>query len=206
MVGDIGVARQPVWKSEMGLRIGGTVLLVLAGAFALGGSFGTFSEFGYDYGSPSSSGSNAASTLTYTGWRAITDPPATSDVAPTYVPLDGFPIAVGVVLALLAVMVLVTTGRRPAAHVWGRSVGVGAGALLAGVIAEVWMGLLANYGQVYRQIAAAETDGSGTRYSYAFGFGAWLELAAFACAVAAVVLLLLSAWLDHKLNAPRCGP
>jgi uncharacterized membrane protein len=175
----------PVRRSS-GLRIAAVVLLVLAAALTLGGSFAPALVYSSQYGT--------ISTIRWTAWTARADH---ADDNPYSQPLDGFLLSAGVLLAVVAVVMLLTTGRRPDGRVLGRSIGVGAGGLLVGAITQM---LLENLSTLTGQLrySAAHPD-SEVLWDMYFGPGAYLLLAAALCGLVAAALLLISA----RADSPR---
>jgi hypothetical protein len=201
-----GNESQPAWPVSMpgsmppmpapprtgsGLRLTAVLLLVLAAALTLGGSFAPMSFYTYDY--VSSTTTPSPTTYIATSWAVRADP--ANPKLHLNQPLDGYLLVVCVVAVLAAVVVLLTGGRRPGGRTWGRSAGVGAAALLVGVVGETWLSLLEWLRSVARDIAERE-PGSGMRTDLAFGPGAYLLLVAALLAIAAAVLLLISARSD----------
>lgn len=183
-------APPPPPPSGSGLRIAAVLLLVLAAALTLGGSFGTITVYTSDYVSAGSKPSPTS--YTRTAWTAAVTPPSDTHVT---APLDGYVLATGVLLALAAVVVLLTSGRRPGGRARGRSAGVGAAALLVGAIGHLWLGVIESLVSA-AQDAAERDKTSGFTSSIGIGIGAWLLLVALVLAIAAAVLLLVSARSD----------
>ncbi|MGI5125890.1 hypothetical protein ACQEVB_03645 [Pseudonocardia sp. CA-107938] len=187
----------PPPRTGSGLRIAAVLLLVLAAALTLGGSFAPTSFYTYDYVGPS--GSPSPTTYIANSWRVQADPP--DDELRLDQPLDGYLLVVCVLVLLVAVVVLLTGGRRPDGRALGRSVGVGAAALLVGVVVQSWVALIDWLRSVARDIAERQPD-SGIRTDLILGPGAYLQLTAAVLALAAAVLLVISARSD-LLRAAR---
>lgn len=188
-----GPSPMPPPSTGSGLRIAAVVLLVLAAALTLGGSFGTITVYTSDYVVAGSRPSPTA--YARTAWTAALTPPADSHVT---APLDGYVLAIGVLLVLAAVVVLLTSGRAPGGRARGRSAGVGAAALLVGAIGHLWLGVLESLVSTAQGAAERRPD-SGFTASITIGIGGWLLLVALVLAGAAAVLLLASA----RSDAPR---
>lgn len=205
MVGDFTVQARPgaVARPGSGLRLAAAVLLVLAAGLVIGGSFGAFTVYTSDY--VSSSSPPSPTTVTQTGWRVEVTPQQDRDYSSQ--PFDGALLMAAAVLALAAVAVLVTSGRRPGGRVWGRSAGVGAAALLVGVLTELWLGLLSQYVSITKQVSDQDRD-TGLRIDFGYGAGAWLLLGALLCALVAALVLLLSARSDRPaiVGPPPTAP
>jgi hypothetical protein len=183
------MAPPPPARTSSGLRLTAVVLLVLAAALTLGGSFAPALVYSSQYGPD-----GTISTIRWTAWTAHAEP---ADDTTYNQPLDGFPLSVGVLLAVVAVVMLLTTGRRPEGRVLGRSIGVGAGGLLVGAIAQM---LLENLSTLTGQVRYSdEHPDSRLLWEMYFGLGAYLLLVAALCGLAAAVLLLISA----RLDSPR---
>jgi hypothetical protein len=179
----------PPVRTSSGLRLTAVVLLVLAAALTLGGSFAPALVYSSQYGPD-----GTISTIRWTAWTAHAEPAGDTSYNQ---PLDGFPLSVGVLLAVVAVVMLITTGRRPDGRVLGRSIGVGAGGLLVGTIAQM---LLENLSTLTGQVRYSdEHPDSKLLWDMYFGPGAYLLLVAALCGLAAAVLLLISA----RLDSPR---
>ena len=179
----------PPRRSSSGLRITAVVLLVLAAALTLGGSFAPTLVYNSQVGSD-----GKLSTIRWTAWAAQTEPP---DDNMYNQPLDGFPLVAGVLLAGVAVVMLLTTGRRPGGRVLGRSIGVGASGLLLGAIAQT---LLAQLSTLNGQVRYSDANpDSQLLWDMYLGAGAYLLLVAALCALVAAVLLLISA----RVDSPR---
>jgi hypothetical protein len=124
------------------------VLLLVVAALAVGGSFGAVWTQGTgDY------------STTVTSWALTTSSPRTG--ASTLARFSGILHIVGALVAVVAAIVIMATGRRPGGSGVGRSLGIAAGALLVGDI------------------------------TFVLGAGAWLHLVAAVIALVAVVLLLV---------------
>ena len=182
-----GLMPMPPARTNSGLRITAVVLLVLVATLTLGGSFAPLLVYTSQYGAGGS-----LSTIRWTAWTAVEEP--RSDTSYNQ-PLDGITLAVGIVLVVAAVVILLTTGRR--IRVLGRSAGVGAAALLVGAIAQTMLQSLSTLrGQVRY---SAQNPDSKLLWDMYFGGGAYLLIGAALCAVAAAVLLLISA----RSESPR---
>jgi hypothetical protein len=111
-------------------------LLVVAAALALGGSFGAFSVYRFE-----SDLTATSTTTTTTGWGYFTDPaPDEPSEAPRI--LYGVPLAAAAVLALVVALLLVLSARRTQDPGGVRSLGVGSGGLLVGIVSVIWLQLV----------------------------------------------------------------
>lgn len=158
-------------------------LFVLAAVLAMAGSFAAFSVYRFE------SELAPASTTTTTGWGSFEEPvPAEPLPAPKI--LYGIPLVVAAVLALVVALLLVLSARRAQEPGAVRSLGVGSGGLLIGVVSVIWLQLVT----IARNVAEAAQPGdedAGFRTSYQIGAGGYLILVAALLALAAAVLLLV---------------
>jgi hypothetical protein len=165
-------------------RVVAAGLFVLAAALTLGGTFGAFSIYRFE------SGLSPAATTTTTGWGFFQDP-APDEPLPAPRILYGIPLTAAAVLALVVALLLVLSARRPQDPGVVRSLGVGSGGLLVGIVSVIWLQLVS----IARNVAASTEPGDadlGIRSSYVVGLGGYLILAAALAALAAAVLLLVA--------------
>jgi hypothetical protein len=175
-------------------RVVAAGLFVLAAALTLGGTFGAFSVYRFE-----SDLSPASTTTTTTGWGFFQDP-APDEPLPAPRILYGIPLTAAAVLALVVALLLVLSARRTQDPGVVRSLGVGSGGLLVGIVSVIWLQL----GSIARNVAASAEPGDadlGIRSSYVVGLGGYLILVAALAALAAAVLLLVS-----RPHAPTMVP
>jgi uncharacterized membrane protein YphA (DoxX/SURF4 family) len=157
------------------------LLLVVAGALAVGGSFGTLEEEFERAGA-------ATLTLTYTSWRLVQGGSYTETLY-FHAPRFGIPLVVAGALAIVAgVLLALDIGplTRPSA--------VGAAGLLVGTVWTV--------GLVVSADVDAVTSGPGLTLTWSIGTGFWLVLAAGVVALATGVTVLTGLVL-HRRTATR---
>jgi hypothetical protein len=179
-------------------RVVAAALLVVAAALALGGSFGAFSVYRFESGV-----SPASTTTTTTGWGYFQEPAPDEPLQAPRV-LYGIPLTAAAVLALVVALLLVLSARRAQDPSAIRSLGVGSGALLVGIVSVIWLQLVS----IARNVAASVEPGDadlGIRASYVVGVGGYLILAAALAALAAAVLLLVSRPRTHPPAAVPPG-
>jgi hypothetical protein len=179
-------------------RVVAAALFALAAGLALGGSFGTFSVYGYE------TGSSPARTTTTTGW-SFSFEPAVAETSIGVV-LTGVALSVAAVLALVVALLLVLTARRREDPAVVRSLGVGSGGLLVGTVLAIWMDLVASARNVATTASRQDNIDAGFRSIYAVGVGAYLTLGAALVALAAAVLLLVARGPARAPVPPGTGP
>jgi len=156
---------------------------VVAAALALGGSFGALSVYRFE------SELTPGSTTTTTGWGSFEEP-VPAEPLPTPKILYGIPLVVAAVLALVVAILLVLSARRTAEPAAVRSLGVGSGGLLVGIVSVIWLQLV-TIAQNVADAAVPGDEDAGFRTSYQIGAGGYLILGAALVALAAAVLLLV---------------
>lgn len=150
------------------------ILLLVAGALAVGGSFGTLEE-------ESERAGTQTLTLTYTSWRLIqggTYAQAINFHAPHF----GIPLVATGGLALVAAIVLVRGWDGMA-----RTVAVAAAGLLAGTVWTVSLVVSADLDAV--------SDGPNFELDWTSGLGFWLVLAGGVAALLGGLAALFAGWL-----------
>jgi hypothetical protein len=164
-------------------RLVAAVLLFLAAALAVGGSFAALSIYRFE------SEFTPATTTTTTGWGQVQDPLPTEPL-PTPIIQHGIPLTVAGVVALVAGLLLVLSARRADDPALARSLGIAGGGLLIGVISVIWLQLIT----IVRNVAAntrQEDVDAGIRSSYEIGLGGYLILVAAIAALVAALLVMV---------------
>lgn len=152
------------------------VLLLVAAALAIGGTFAPFATYSF----------SDLNTSISTGWAVTYEPPDPD--YETVGDLSGIPITAGAALSLLAAILLLAS-RRPAPAV--RLIGVTGAAVLVGAVATVLLGLLTTAANVAQTESDSESAGLSSMTTYLIGPGAWIELAAAAVALGAILVLMM---------------
>jgi hypothetical protein len=178
-------------------RVVAAGLFVVAAALALAGSFAAFSVYRFE------SELSPASTTTTTGWGSFEDP-VPAEPLPTPRILYGIPITAAAVLALVVALLLVLSARRTHEPAAVRSLGVGIGGLLVGVVSVIWLQLVTIAQNVVDAAQPGDED-AGIRTSYQVGVGGYLILVAALLALAAAVLLLVPRRASHAPTAVPPG-
>jgi hypothetical protein len=153
------------------------LLLLVAGALAVGGSFGTLEE-------ESERAGTQTLTLTYTSWRLIQGG-TYSQAINFHAPHFGIPLAVTGGLAMIAGILLFTRSDAVA-----RAVAVAAAGLLVGTVWTV--------GLVVAADLDAESHGANFELDWTSGLGFWLVLAGGIAAVLGGLGALFSGWLVRR--------
>jgi hypothetical protein len=157
------------------------VLLVLASAAAVGGSFLAFWTYTSTY-TPTSGGDDEVTTTSATGWWYTTSDDSTEPLS--FTPLDGAVLAIGALLAVVAAVMLLLSARRADDPPASRLVGVAGAAFLIGAVSDLFANLVS-------LVMSSQDEGdSGFAYSYRIGAGGWVVLGAALVALVAVGLLL----------------